>query len=168
MKFIKLTTQLLNPSISLLVLMTLVSLQPSCITTKSDEQDVSMNSIDVPLNRLKRQALDSGNIESYDRLAIVYMDLPHGEFIDVAFVMANKYDYDQSLLSTKRMGYTLSLDSCDEQTRIQAIECLQKAYELGHHQAMGEMNSLIKQGFIVKEDSSFKKLDGENMDSPSL
>jgi len=156
--------------------MTLVSLQPSCITTKSDEKDVSMNSIDVPLNKLKRQALDSGNIESYDQLAIVYMDLPHGEFIDVAFVMANKYDYDQayydvydqSLLSTKRMGYTLSLDSCDEQTRIQAIECLQKAYELGHHQAMDEMNSLIKQGFIVKEDTSFKKLDGENADSPGL
>ena len=46
------------------------------------------------------------------------------------------------------------------------VEEGRKYYKLIGSNGGGTQESV--KGFIVKEDSSFKKLDGENMDSPSL
>ena len=164
------TTQLLPFSIVVVFLFVLICLLPSCGSNSSDDdKSISINHLHVSLIELKRFALDSGNTDSYDQLAIAFMDLPHGEFKDIAIQMAIKHEYSQAyydvyyqcLMSTNRKGVTISLDSCDEQTRIQAIEYLRMAYELGHHQAIEELDNLIKEGIIAKEEIASKKVTGK-------
>ena len=139
----------------------LVCINMSCSHEIPDSRAIPMNYSDIPISELKQQALSSGNIEAYQELSIVYLDLPRGDFLDIALEMANRhkhpqayYDvYYQLLKSTKRKGTTLSLDSCDEITRKLALKYLNTAFEQCHEQAFQEFGNLYSEGIFPKKDS---------------
>ena len=112
----------------------------------------SMNQPSRSLEELKTLALDSGDIDAYNELETAYLDYEHGSFFDYAKQMADKHNYPQAfydtyiqlLKHTDAPGTTLSLDSCDENTRKMAMKYLQKAYDLGFEPAKEELEMVYQ------------------------
>ncbi len=132
----------------------------SCNNSRNDKV-ISMNDPGRPLSELKELALNQGDTDAYYSLSIAYLDLPHGDFLPIAEEMAKKHDYPQAyfdvyfqlLKSTDTPGTTLSLDSCDEETRNKALSYLRLAFEKGHEQSIDELGELYYEGKFLPKDT---------------
>lgn len=131
----------------------------SCNLEEKDQRnnrDFSMNERSRPDYVLEELVLEKGDTNAYDDLQISYLDYEHGKLLKFAKVMADKYKYRQAYYDvysqiekpTLRKGYTLSLDSCTEQEKNEAIKYLYLAKKAGQHQAESTIEELKKMGFI--------------------
>lgn len=138
----------------------IVSILISCNNSRNDKA-ISMNDPGRPLSELKKLAINQGDTDAYYSLSITYLDLPHGDFLPIAEEMAKKHDYAQAyfdvyfqlLKSTDAPGTTLSLDSCDEETRNKAIRYLRLAFEKKHEQSIDELGELYYEGKFLSKDT---------------
>jgi len=119
-------------------------------------RDFSMNERNTPDYFLEELVLEKGDTNAYEDLRISYLDYEHGKFLKFAKVMADKYKYCQAYYDvycqiekpTLRKGFTLSLDSCTEKEKNEAIKYLYLAKRAGHHQAENTIEELKKMGFM--------------------
>jgi hypothetical protein len=134
--------------------------QVSCSNKNSKEEVTitvkSMNQPERPISVLRDLVISKGDIGAYEELCIAYMDFEHGDFYEIAKIMADKYDYPaayyevyiQILKPTQRAGVTINLDSCSNEERLEAINYLKMAYEKGHKPSGDELEYLKKEGFL--------------------
>lgn len=114
-----------------------------------------MNEPDRSIEVLKELALNEGDIDAYNELETAYLDYTHGSFLNYAKEMADNHNYPQAyydtyiqlLKPTNAPGVTISLDSCDLETRELAIKYLKKASELGFEPATKELEKLMQESF---------------------
>jgi hypothetical protein len=141
---------------ALQILFIFVLLHTSCSDKKSDEEPRSMNQPDRPISLLKELVISKGDIGAYQELETAYLDYGHGDFYEIAKVMADKHDfpqayydvYDQILKPTQRITTTISLDSCTADEKNEAIFYLRKALEKGFEPARAELETLKAEGHI--------------------
>lgn len=116
----------------------------ACDSNKNQNSERSMNDPGIPLRELKHQALEKGDTNAYETLSIAYLDFPDGEFLPIAFKMANKFDYSQAYFDTYTALLDLNgiyspdepLDKIDPKTKDLAIEYLIIAAVKGHEQSI--------------------------------
>ncbi len=104
---------------------------------------------------------DSGNTWAFDKLDIAYMDYEHGDFLPFALKMADEFDYPQAyyevyiqlLKETGDSLTTISLDSCDQDTREKAISYLKKGADRDCIAAIDELSELYDEGKFVLRDT---------------
>lgn len=116
----------------------------------------STNEPDRTIRVLKALVVDKGDKEAYEELETAYLDFPHGQFYEIAKIMADKYNYPQAyydvyiqlLKPTNNSETTISLDSCTEEEIKEAISYLKKAFAKGFEPAGKELEELKQQGYI--------------------
>ena len=137
----------------ILIILSLV--QISCLNKKSNEKIKSTNEPARPISVLKDLVLNKGDIEAYEELETAYLDHAHGDFFEIAKVMADKYDYPrayydvylQILKPTQNPERTISLDSCTAEEKKEAVLYLKKAFEKGFEPAGKELEFLKQKGY---------------------
>ena len=138
------------------ILIILFLSQISCSNNKSNETSKSMNEPDRTINVLKDMVLNKGDIDAYEELETAYLDYRHGDFYEIAKVMADKYNYPrayydvyiQILKPTQNPESTISLDSCTVEEKKEAISYLKKAFEKGFEPAGEQLEYLKQKGYL--------------------
>lgn len=122
-----------------MVFLILMALLSSCQMNKNKNED--MKKEEVSMNQPKRDITEiqdevlAGNIQSYEKLKIIYLDYPSNSFLFWAMLMANKYDYPQAYLDVfytlinSFVGGIYGYRELDQRTKELALEYLTIASE---------------------------------------
>lgn|SRR5690606_4470434 len=109
-------------------------------------------------------AIDKGDIKSYDKLRMEYMDSPYEEFLEISTKMANKHDYKSAYID---VFYCLTnyyqtkdedlLENINDSIKTKAIKYLKLAAEKGEVNALEILSNLYLDGKHLKEDKELSK-----------
>lgn len=105
----------------------------------------------------KENILNNGDVESYNRLQIIYFDYSPGYFLFWDLIMANKFGYDYAFFNVYQTifyGYIFSpkdYDLIDKKTKKLMEEYLNKAVELGVEIAKEEKEILKNKSYSSTE-----------------
>jgi TPR repeat protein len=113
----------------------------------------------LPIEELKNLVLENGDTRAYDALCYAYDYLQEDneyEYLIYSMFMANKYNYPPAYLDVYnclRCASETYGHNIDEKTKAMALEYLNRAADLGDHNALWRLYSLYRDGELVTQDS---------------
>lgn len=125
---------------------------------RAEKKSIIEDTVEKPIYDLIRKAIAKGDTVAYSNVSSIYFhEENETEFLYVAMIMANKYDYSAAyydVYTTFAYPYTGErLDAMDHDTKCLALYYLLRAKEKGVDQAINECETIFKGKKIPK--SSF-------------